>query len=183
MSKIPAVRAGDEKSREEYIAMRGGEDQLVVFELGGESYGVDISAVNTIIRMQEITEIPRSPEFVEGVINLRGSIIPVIDLRKRLGLQINSATRASRIIVIEANGQMIGMIVDAVAETIRLPQDAIEPPSPIVLSTDVEYVRGIGKLPDRLVVLLDLDRVLASKEVEALHNMDRRIRETEAVEA
>jgi purine-binding chemotaxis protein CheW len=183
MSKISAVGIDRETTPEGYNAAQDEESQLVVFELSGEFYGVDISAVNTIIRMQEITEIPRSPDFVEGVINLRGSIIPVIDLRKRLGLKVSEPTRASRIIVIEANNQMIGMVVDAVAETIRLPQNAVEPPSPIVLSADVEYVRGIGKLPDRLVVLLDLDKVLAPKEVEAIHNMDKRMREKDDVKA
>lgn len=177
MSEISTIGVEDNSNKGDFMSSNDEESQLVVFELSSEFYGVDISAVNTIIRMQEITEIPRSPEFVEGVINLRGSIIPVIDLRKRLGLRVNEPTRASRIIVIEANNQMIGMVVDAVAETVRLPQSAIEPPSPIVLSADVEYVRGIGKLSDRLVVLLDLDKVLAPKEVEAIHNMDKRIRD------
>lgn len=139
-----------------------------MFELASESYGVDIAAVSTIIRMQEITEIPRSPSFVEGVINLRGSIIPVIDLRKRFGLPVGEATKASRIVVVEAAGQMIGMIVDAVVETLRLSRDAVEPPSPIVTSVDSEYIRGVGKLEDRLVILLDLDKVLTSRESETL---------------
>ncbi|MHB1190506.1 MAG: chemotaxis protein CheW [Armatimonadota bacterium] len=149
------------------------EEQLVVFELASESYGVDIGAVNTIIRMQEITEIPRSPEFVEGVINLRGSIIPVIDLRRRFGLSAGEETKASRIVVVEAGGQMIGMVVDAVTETLRLSQDAIEPPSPVVTTTDSEYVRGVGKLENRLVILLDLNKVLSDKETEALKNMEK----------
>jgi purine-binding chemotaxis protein CheW len=149
------------------------EEQLVVFELASESYGVDIGAVNTIIRMQSITEIPRSPDFVEGVINLRGSIIPVIDLRKRFGLAVGEATKASRIVVVEASGQMIGMIVDAVAETLRLSQDSIEPPSPIVTSLDSDYVRGVGKLESRLVILLDLDKVLSTKETDALRAAKR----------
>jgi purine-binding chemotaxis protein CheW len=155
-------------ANEEHAGVTSDEQQLVVFELASESYGVDIGAVNTIIRMQEITEIPRSPEYVEGVINLRGSIIPVIDLRKRFGLPVGEETKASRIVVVEARGQMIGMVVDAVAETLRLPQDAIEPPSPIVTSVDAEYVKGIGKLENRLVILLYMDKVLNSKEVDEL---------------
>lgn len=149
-------------------------EQLVVFELANEHYGVDISAVNTIIRMQEITEVPRTPRFVEGVINLRGSIIPVIDLRKRFGLPAGETTKASRIVVVEAASQMIGMIVDAVAETLRLPCDAIEPPSPVVVSVDSEYLRGIGKQNDRLVILLDLDKVLSAKETESLAGIEKR---------
>jgi len=149
-------------------------EQLVVFELANEFYGVDISAVNTIIRMQEITEIPRTPEFVEGVINLRGSIVPVIDLRKRFGLPVGDITKASRIVVVEAARQMIGMVVDAVVETLRLSSDAIEPPSPVVASLDAEYLRGVGKQDDRLVILLDLDKVLSAKEAESLAKLDKR---------
>lgn len=166
-------------ANEEHAANATIEEQLVVFELASESYGVDIGAVNTIIRMQEITEIPRSPEFVEGVINLRGSIIPVIDLRKRFGLPITEQTKASRIVVVESNAQLIGMVVDAVSETLRLPQDAIEPPSPIVTSMDSEYVRGVGKLENRLVILLALDRVLTSREMDALRSVDKRNKQAE----
>lgn len=144
------------------------DEQLIVFELASECYGVEISAVNTIIRMQEITEIPRSPEFVEGVINLRGSIIPVIDLRKRFALPATEPTKASRIVVVESCGLLIGVVVDAVTETLRLPNESIEPPSPIVTSVDSEYVRGVGKLDGRLVILLGLDKVLSGKEMTAV---------------
>ncbi len=148
--------------------------QLVVFELAGEFYGVDIAAVNTIIRMQEITAIPRSPDFVEGVINLRGMIVPVLDLRKRFGLAAGEGGKSSRIMVVEGSAQTIGMIVDAVAETLRLPLDAIEPPSPVVSSTDSTYLRGVGKQENRLVILLDLDKVLSPQEVAKLKAMDKR---------
>ncbi|MHB9036711.1 MAG: chemotaxis protein CheW [Armatimonadota bacterium] len=149
-------------------------EQLVVFDLAHEYYGADIGAVNTIIRMQDITKIPRSPEFVEGVINLRGTIIPVIDLRKRFGLPVSEATKSSRIVVVEAAGQMIGMVVDAVAETLRLPSDAIEPPSPIVATVDSAYVRGVGKQDSRLVILLDLEKVLTMKEIETMSKAEKR---------
>jgi purine-binding chemotaxis protein CheW len=148
-------------------------EQLVVFGLADEYYGVEIGAVNTIIRMQEITEIPRSPEFVEGVINLRGSIIPVIDLRKRFSLPVGEVTKASRIVVVEAAGQLIGMVVDAVTETLRLSQESIEPPSPIVTSVDSEYVRGVGKLDNRLVILLDLDKILSNRDMDALRGIEK----------
>lgn len=148
-------------------------EQLVVFRLANEFYGVNISAVNTIIRMQEITDIPQTPDFVEGVINLRGSIIPVIDLRKRFGLAVEETTKASRIVVVEGAGQMIGMVVDAVAETLRLPADAIEPPSPVIASVDAEYLRGVGKQDDRLVILLDLEKVLTSRELDSMGKMEK----------
>jgi purine-binding chemotaxis protein CheW len=150
-------------------------EQLVVFDLAHEYYGADIGAVNTIIRMQDITKIPRAPEFVEGVINLRGTIIPVIDLRKRFGLPVSEATKSSRIVVVEAAEQMIGMVVDAVAETLRIASNAIEPPSPIVATVDSSYVRGVGKQESRLVILLDLDKVLTAKEVETLSKVEKRV--------
>lgn len=150
--------------------------QLVVFTLADEHYGVDIAAVNTIIRMQEITGIPRTPKFVEGVINLRGSIIPVIDLRKRFGLDEGELTKASRIVVVEASGQMIGLTVDSVAETLRLPVDSIEPPSPVVVSVDSEYISGVGKIESRLVILLDLDKVLSTREFDTLARAEKRIK-------
>ena len=148
-------------------------EQLVVFDLADEYYGVDIGAVNTIIRMQEVTRIPRTPTFIEGVINLRGSIIPVIDLRKRFGLAVGEVTKASRIVVVEAAGQMIGMIVDAVAETLRLPADAIEPPSPVIASVDSDYLRGVGKQENRLVILLNLEKVLTMAETRALEKLEK----------
>lgn len=139
-------------------------EQLVVFQLANEYYGVDIGAVNTIIRMQEVTRVPQSPTYVEGVTNLRGSIIPVINLRKRFGLKQGELTKSSRIVVVEAAAGMIGMVVDAVAETLRLSADSIEPPSTVIGSVDSNYLRGIGKQDDRLVILLDLDSVLVFKD-------------------
>lgn len=157
-------------------------EQLVVFELAGEHYGVDIGAVNTIIRMQEVTAIPRTPEFVEGVINLRGSIIPVIDIRKRFGLAVGDLGKSSRIVVVEALDQMIGMMVDAVAETLRLPANAIEPPSPIISSIDSEYLRGVGKQDNRLVILLDLGKILNVAERDYLAGLEKKsIQERETV--
>ena len=148
-------------------------EQLVVFELASEHYGVDIGAVNTIIRMQEITSIPGAASYVDGVINLRGSIIPVIDLKKRFALPASGHTKASRIVVVEAGGQMIGMTVDAVAETLRLPSNTIEPPSPVISSVDSDYLRGVGKQEGRLVILLDLDKVLTKREFEALSKTEK----------
>ncbi|MCE5197879.1 MAG: chemotaxis protein CheW [Armatimonadota bacterium] len=153
-------------------------EQLVVFELGNEYYGVDIAAVNTIIRMQDVTAIPRAPSFVEGVINLRGSIIPVIDLRKRFGLPVTEQSKASRIVVVEAGGQLIGMIVDAVAETLRLPSHSIEPPSPVISSVDSEYLRGVGKQDNRLVILLDLDKILSAKDFDSMAKVERRAKQS-----
>lgn len=146
----------------------GTEEQLVVFQLGDETYGVDISTVREIIRMQSITQVPRTPEFVEGVINLRGRVIPVIDLHKRFGLPPVKETAQSRIIVVEVGGVTVGMIVDSVSEVLRLPTASIDPPPPDVSGVDTAYLRGVGKLEDQLIILLDLDKVLHEKEHQEL---------------
>jgi purine-binding chemotaxis protein CheW len=144
------------------------ERQLVVFELGAELYGVEISRVHEIIRLQVVTHVPRAPAFVEGVINLRGKVIPVVDLRRRFGMPVAEHSRSSRIVVVELGDQVVGVIVDGVSEVLRVNTATIEPPSPVVAPIDSEYVHGIAKLPDRLVILLDLDRVLARDERRAL---------------
>lgn len=147
------------------------EEQLVVFTLGDESYGVSIEAVNTIIRLPEITRVPHSPDFVDGVINLRGVIVPVIDLRRRFGLPVTEATKATRVVVVENHGVLIGMVVDAVTETLRMPVANIEPFSALVLSVDSKYLRGVGKLEDRLIILLSLDKILDQSEADSLRDI------------
>ena len=140
------------------------EQQLVVFTLSGGAYGVDIGTVREIIRMQEITQIPKTPVYVEGVINLRGRVIPVLDLRKRFGLEVTEYTQETRIVVIDIGGTDIGAIVDEVTEVLRVPLGSIEPPSDVVLGDDSEYVVGVVKLGERLVILLELARVLSEDE-------------------
>ena len=144
------------------------ERQLVVFDLSAESYGVDIGAVREIIRLQEITKVPRTPEFVEGVINLRGGVIPVIDLRKRFELTLAEETSDNRIVVVDISGQNIGVVVDAVTEVLRINSDLIEPPSSVITTAESEYLLGIAKLDDRLIILLDLNQVLSEAEQDAL---------------
>lgn len=133
--------------------------QLVTFSLGEEVYGIDILAVQEIIRMQNITEIPRTAEYVEGVINLRGKVIPVIDLRKRFNLPLKENNKDERIIVVEIENKIIGMIVDSVSKVLRLPSSLVEPPSPIVGGVDSNYIKGVGKITDMLVILLDLSKI------------------------
>jgi purine-binding chemotaxis protein CheW len=149
-------------------AATGEERQLVVFQLGAELYGVEIARVHEIIRLQPVTRVPRAPSFVEGVINLRGKVIPVVDMRRRFGLPLAEHTRATRIVVLEIGDQVVGAIVDGVSEVLRVNAATVEPPSPVVAGVDSEYLLGIAKLPDRLVILLDLDRVLARDEHRAL---------------
>lgn len=144
------------------------EKQLVVFDLDSESYGVDIGAVREIIRMQEITRVPRTPEFVEGVINLRGKVIPVVDLRKRFGLNVGEESKDNRIVVVDIGGQDIGVVVDAVTEVLRIHASAIEPPSSVITNADSEYLLGIAKLDDKMIILLELESVLSDKERDIL---------------
>jgi purine-binding chemotaxis protein CheW len=149
------------------------EEQLVVFNLAGETYGVEISLVHEIIRMQKITKVPRTPIFVEGVINLRGRIVPVIDLHKRFSLALSEETQHSRIIVVEVSGVTVGMIVDSVSEVLRLPVDNIEaPPAVIAGGIDSAYLRGVGKWQDKLIILLDLNKVLHEDEQKALQEQN-----------
>ncbi|MBO8142023.1 MAG: chemotaxis protein CheW [Firmicutes bacterium] len=146
--------------------------QLVVFRLAGELYGVDIQQVREIIRVPEVTRVPRTPDFVEGVINLRGSVIPVLDLRKRFRLPAGEADRERRIVVVEMGEQTLGVIVDAVSEVLRLDQDRIEPPSPYIVNVDSQYITGIARLEDRLIILLDLNKVLSAGEREELERLE-----------
>lgn len=158
--------------------IRGNEEQVVVFQLAEQTYGVDIARVYEIIRMEAITRVPRAPQFVEGVINLRGRIIPVIDLRRRFGLPQNEQTRASRIIIVEMNGMTVGMVVDAVLEVLRLPADSIEPPPPVINGIDSAYLRGIALWGERLIIMLDTEKVLIEAEQEELRGADMSVQAT-----
>ena len=165
------------------------KEQLVVFELNQESYGVNVSQVQSIIPMQEIVTVPNAPTFIEGVVNLRGSIIPVIDLRARFGLtqpatddSQNNGKKAQKkqvIVIIELNDLLVGLIVDRVTEVTKIAEEDIEPPSPLLASVDTAYLRGIGKFKKekeegeqedegQLVILLDLNRVFSLDEQQAL---------------
>ncbi len=147
------------------------EQQLVVVRLDRERYGVPIEHVHEIIRMQEVTRIPRAPSFVEGVINLRGQVIPVIDLRRRFGLGAGEGNGASRIVVVEMNGSRVGMVVDAVLEVMRLPESAVVPPEDLLATSEVGFLRGVAKQGEELILLLDLQRVLEVHEQRALSEM------------
>ena len=137
--------------------------QLVSFHVGGEEFGLDILRVQEIIRIQPLTRVPNSPDFVDGVINLRGKVIPVIALRKRFGLPDQANDKQTRIVVIEVNGNVLGFIVDSVSEVLRIPADTVEPP-PRLGKVEREYVSGVGKLDDRLLILLDVDRLMSESD-------------------
>ena len=149
------------------------ENQIVIFELSSEFFGVDIAAVQSIIKIQPITKLPHTPEFVEGVTNLRGKVLPVIDLRKRFGVVAREMDRNSRIIVVSFDQNEVGMIVDEVSEVVTVPTGAVEAAPAIATTVDSTFIKGIAKLgsnsgssqqEERLVILLDLAHVLSTKE-------------------
>ena len=154
--------------RKEETKAKVPEIQLVIFRLRDEEFGVAISEVREIVRMMEITHIPEAPGFIEGVVNLRGQVIAVVDLARQFGLAREEARpKTARIVVIEIQDKTVGLIVDEVPEVLRISQDNIEP-TPEVIETEVhkDYLKGVGKLEDRLVILLDLEKVLKPHEVE-----------------
>jgi len=142
--------------------------QLVTFRLGNEEFSVDILKVQEIIRDMELTRVPRAPDFVEGVINLRGRVIPVIDLRKRFGFESCEKTTETRIIVIDVNERTVGLRVDGVSEVLRLPADTVEPAPSLVTGSGSDYISGVGKVEERLIILLDVGKLLSDSERDAL---------------
>jgi purine-binding chemotaxis protein CheW len=145
-----------------------GEQQVVVLDLAGEAYGIEIGRVEEIIRMQPITRIPNGPAFIEGVTNLRGRVIPVMDLRKRFGLPASAETKRSRIVVGELGEHTVGLVVDGVSEVLSLPADAVEPPSTLVTNEESAFLRGVAKVDAHLILLLDPTRLLTRAEHSAL---------------
>ncbi len=142
--------------------------QLVSFKIGDEEFAVDILKVQEINRMFEVTRVPNAPEHIEGVINLRGKVIPIIDLRSRFGMARKDKDKNTRIIVVEVSGKIVGFVVDAVREVLRIPKSITEPTPKIATSVATDYITAVGKLDDRLLILLDLDKVLSVQEKKDL---------------
>jgi purine-binding chemotaxis protein CheW len=140
------------------------EKQLVIFKLAEAYFGVDIATVEAIVKMQAITQIPHTPSYVEGITNLRGAVLPVIDLEKRFGLESQGKTRETRIVVVAMDSLKVGMIVDAVSEVLTIEDTVIEPIPPMATTVDTEFITGVAKIDSRLVILLDLARVLTEEE-------------------
>jgi purine-binding chemotaxis protein CheW len=145
--------------------------QVVSFALGSEEYGVNIAQVQEINRVVTITRVPQAPQFMEGVINLRGRLIPIIDLRTRFGTERAERTKNTRIVVTEIGSKRLGMVVDSVSEVLRIPVEQIEDAPDLVAGVDTEYIRGVGKLDDRLIILLDLGRMISADEKTALEKL------------
>lgn len=137
------------------------ELHIVGFQVGRETYGVPITSLHEIVRVPEITAVPDAPEYLEGVINLRGKIVSVIDLRKRFGEDTIAAARRNRILVVEHNGRLAGLIVDAASEVLKIPASDVEPAPAVFGDGGLNCVTGLGKYGGRLIVLLDTARLLA----------------------
>ena len=144
------------------------DHQVVGFRIGNETYGVRIGSVREIVRVPEITIVPNAPEAIEGVINLRGRIIPVMDLRKRFGNVSVQPDKKNRILVVELESRLLGLIVSSASEVLKIPPSEIEPPGTVFAEGESSYVTGVGKLKGRLIILLDLPRLLRQPEFKKL---------------
>ena len=159
------------RRKREKVELTGDEEQIVSFKLGKETFGVRVSQVREIGKVQNITKIPKMPDYIEGVMNLRGQITTVIDLKKRFGIDGNGSgiTTASRIIVAEIGDTQIGIIVDEVEDVMRVPRQSISPPPrTLTVGTEAGFLTAICKLPDRMVMLLDLDKVMTVNDLSQI---------------
>ncbi|CAJ1002455.1 MULTISPECIES: chemotaxis protein CheW [Brevibacillus] len=149
-----------------------GEVKVIVFRLKDEEYGVEVNQVKSIEKLEHITRVPRTPKFVKGVINLRGVVTPIIDLRSRFGLEETAYGESTRIIIVGVGELEVGLIVDAANDVIDIPIDAIEPPPEVVGGVEAAYLRGVAKLEKRLLILLNLDKVLSNEEIKQLDALE-----------
>ena len=145
--------------------------QVVGFRIGGETFGVRISNVREIVRVPEITSVPNAPDYLEGVINLRGKIIPVMDLRKRLGQTEVQPDKKNRILVVDLDGKLVGLIVNAASEVLKIPPSEIENPGAMLQEGDAGFVTGVGKLNGRLIILIDLHKLFQKGEWKRLEDV------------
>jgi purine-binding chemotaxis protein CheW len=162
-----SANPNERKAVQDQAQSRGEVLQLVSFHVGQEEYGLDILRVQEIIRLQQLTRVPNAPESMDGVMNLRGKIIPVIALRKRFGLEQAPTDRQTRIVVVEVQGTVLGFIVDSVSEVLRIPADTVAPP-PHLGRVKQEYVCGVGKLNERLLILLDVDQLMSGDDLNGI---------------
>jgi len=157
--------------RERAEAAMSDKRQYVCFLLAGEEYGVPIVKVQEIIRYTQLTKVPHTSEFLEGVMNLRGRVIPVIGLRKRFALPEAERDRNTRIVVVEVDSRTVGVIVDGVSEVLQINRDDIEPPPPLGTRVRTDFIEGMGKVGERLVILLEIDKLLTSEEKATLEEV------------
>ncbi len=163
-----AVTLESEVGQQNRPGQTHGSAQLVSFRLAREEYGIEITKVQEIILFGQITRVPQTPHFIKGLINLRSTVIPVVDLRLRFGLAAEEPTDETRIMVVNVGGKTLGVIVDAVSEVLRVSQEQIVPPPPTVVGVGHEYLTGLVKLDNRLLILLNIDKILDQDEAAAV---------------
>ncbi len=146
--------------------MSSSDLHIVGFRVGAETFGLPINLVHEIVRVPDITAVPDSAQFVEGVINLRGRIVSVVDLRKRFGVTATHSEKKNRVIVVDWQGKLVGLMVDAASEVVRIPHSEVEPAPRILASDSASYVTAVGKYQGRLIILLDLNRVLQTADLQ-----------------
>jgi len=147
--------------------------QLVTFKLAGQKYAVNILKVQEINNMKEITSIPNAPSYLEGAVNLRGKVIPVLNLRKKFGFEEKATDELSKIVIMDVRGVIMGLMVDAVSDVLRIPRDLVEPPPPVSSNVSTEFISSIAKLEEGLVILLDMDKLLGDEEHRAVFGENR----------
>ena len=147
------------------------EMQMIIFDLSSEEFGIEITQAHEIVKMQDITELPQSSVFIEGIINLRGEIITIIDLRKRFNLEAD-VDKDTRIIIADIENNKAGLIVDSISEVLRISSDDISEAPSRVAGIEKDYLQGIGKIDERLIILLNLDRLLSTDELLELEQLD-----------
>lgn len=147
------------------------ELQVVGLRIGRETFGLPISIVREIVRVPEITSVPNAPDYIEGVINLRGRIIPIVDLRKRFGQKTFEPNKKNRIVVVELGARSFGLIVNSASEVLRIPPSEIEEPNNVFQEGELDYITGVGKLNGRLVILLDVNRILKRGELRGIEEV------------
>ncbi|WP_186577690.1 chemotaxis protein CheW [Aquibacillus kalidii] len=146
--------------------------KAIIFQLKDEEYAIPVQQVGSIERELHITRVPQTPDFVTGVINLRGVVTPIIDLRKRFGIEASEYTDSTRIIIVYISEMEVGLIVDAAYDVIDIAKDAIEPPPEVIGTVDADYIEGVAKVDSRLLMLLNLDKVLSTQDYKELNNLE-----------
>ena len=155
----------ESKIREKVV---GEVKQLISFIVGAEEYGLELLRVKEVIRMRQITWLPKAPSCVKGVINLRGDVIPIIDLRERFGLVAQEQTAMTRVIVVEVEGRLVGMVVDSASQVVRIPADQFGSPPAVMGATSKDFITAVGKMGDKLVIMIDVDRILNAEEMNQI---------------
>ena len=161
----------------------GGADlkQLISFTVGEEGYGIELLKVKEVIRTRQLTWLPKAPSCVKGIINLRGDVIPIVDLRDRFGLEPTEQTAMTRVIVVEVAGRLVGMVVDSASQVVRVPADQFDPPPPVMGAASRDFITAVGKMGDKLVIMIDVDKILSTEEMGQISGSLKAVEEEPAL--